>query len=50
MHNGNNPAEIGRGDEAVKIDEAVRLKKRLIARKDAVTLDITICKKKVRTV
>ena len=31
----------------MRIDEAVRLKRRLIARKGAVTLDITNCKKKL---
>ena len=47
MHNGNNPAEIGRGNEAVRIDEAVRLKRRLIARKTAIILDVNNCKKKL---
>ena len=47
MHNGNNHAEIRRGNEAVRIDEAVRLKRRLIARKTAVTLDVNNCKKKL---
>ena len=46
MHNGNNSAEIGRGNDAVKIDEAGRLKKRLIARKGAATLDVSNCRKK----
>ena len=42
MHNGNNHAEIGRGNEAVRIDEAIRLK-----RKTAVTQDVNNCKKKL---
>ena len=48
MHtNGNNPVEAGRGIEAVRIDEAVRLKRRLIARKTSVNHDVNICKKKL---
>ena len=47
MHNGNNHAEIGRGNEAVRIDEAIRLGRRLIARKTAVTQDVNNCKKKL---
>ena len=48
MHNGNNSAEIGRGNDTVKIDEAGRLKRRLIVRKGAVTLDVSNCIKKIR--
>ena len=47
MHNGNNSAEIGRGDDAVKNDEAGRLKRRLKAWKTAVTLDVSNCIKKL---
>ena len=47
MHNGNNSAEIGRGDDAVKIDEAGRLKRRLKAWKTAVTLDVSNCIKEL---
>ena len=47
MHNGNNSAEIGRGDDAVKIDEAGRLKRRLKAWKTAVTRDVSKCTKKL---
>ena len=47
MHNGNNSAEIGRGNDAVKIDEAGRLKRRLKAWKTAVTRDVSKCTKKL---
>ena len=47
MHNGNNHAEIRRGNEAVRTEEAIRLRRRLIARKTAVTQDVNNCKKKL---
>ena len=48
MSNGNNSADNGRGTDAVKIDEAGRLKKRLKAWKTAVTLDVSNCIKKLQ--
>ena len=43
MANGNNSADTGRGNDAVKIDEAGRLKRRLKAWKSALTLDVSNC-------
>ena len=41
MSNGNNSADTGLGIDAVNIDEAGRLKRRLKAWKTAVTLDVS---------
>ena len=48
MSNGNNSADTGRGTDAVKIDEAGRLKKRLKCWKSAVTVDVSACIKKLQ--
>ena len=47
MSNGNNSADTGRGTDAVKIDEAGRLKKRLKCWESAVTIDVSNCIKKL---
>ena len=47
MTNGNNSADTGQGNDAVKIDKARRLTRRLKAWKTAVTLDVSNCIKKL---